>query len=513
MATELTKEPPVKIAIMAVGGDGGGVLAQWIVKLGEMNDYWSQSTALAGVAQRTGSTIYYLELFPLKEAAGQMPVLAQMPEQGKVDILLATEIVEAGRSLQRGFVSQNTTLIFSTHRSLSIGEKEIPGDGIINSETILQMANKYAGRTVQGDFNKLATRNGSVISACLFGALAASKALPFPQWQFEKVITQSNLSVKQSLAAFHEVIEYLEKNPVLQEKLRVSLADLPAIKLPKALEARVADFPKELHPIFNSALPRLMDWQNEKWALEYLNLVSEIVTMDQGEFLLSQQVAKNLANAMMYDDLVNVAAVKTAANRWQTVYRQVNAKEENVVKVVDYLHPGPDEVTGFLPVRMGLKLRHSQWFSSFFKKYLDRDRRMSTHTLFGFIFLYLIGGMKRYRLKTLRHQEEKENWLGWLERIKEAAKVNYALAVQLAISYRLKKGYGDTYTRGHSKFKSINEFAMKFQGHDQAALQTEILIQFALQNHSLQKVMDKIKEAEAAMSENNFNLVNGSRNK
>ena len=34
----------------------------------------------------------------------------------------------------------------------------------------------------------LATKNSSVISACLFGALAASGALPFPRDAFEAII-------------------------------------------------------------------------------------------------------------------------------------------------------------------------------------------------------------------------------------------------------------------------------------------------------------------------------------
>ena len=55
---------PIKIAILAMGGEGGGVLADWIVNLGEENGYFAQTTSVPGVAQRTGATIYYVELFP-----------------------------------------------------------------------------------------------------------------------------------------------------------------------------------------------------------------------------------------------------------------------------------------------------------------------------------------------------------------------------------------------------------------------------------------------------------------
>ena len=45
---------PIKIAILAMGGEGGGVLADWIVDMGEANGYVAQTTSVPGVAQRTG---------------------------------------------------------------------------------------------------------------------------------------------------------------------------------------------------------------------------------------------------------------------------------------------------------------------------------------------------------------------------------------------------------------------------------------------------------------------------
>ena len=107
---------PIKIAILAMGGEGGGVLANWIVALGENNDYVAQTTSIAGVAQRTGATIYYVELFPKSQMKdGKVPVLALMPTPGDVDVVIASELMEAGRAVQRGFVTpERTTLIIYT---------------------------------------------------------------------------------------------------------------------------------------------------------------------------------------------------------------------------------------------------------------------------------------------------------------------------------------------------------------------------------------------------------------
>ena len=53
-------ERVIKLAVLAVGGQGGGVLADWITDVAERSGYIAQSTSVAGVAQRTGATIYYI---------------------------------------------------------------------------------------------------------------------------------------------------------------------------------------------------------------------------------------------------------------------------------------------------------------------------------------------------------------------------------------------------------------------------------------------------------------------
>src|SRR5450759_3304348 len=110
----LQKARAIRIAILAMGGEGGGVLADWIVDLAENSGYLAQTTSVPGVAQRTGSTIYYVELFPgeAARAAGKDPVLALMPVPGEVDVVIASELMEAGRAVTRGLVTPDrTTLI------------------------------------------------------------------------------------------------------------------------------------------------------------------------------------------------------------------------------------------------------------------------------------------------------------------------------------------------------------------------------------------------------------------
>ena len=51
----------ITVAILAMGGEGGGVLADWLLEAAEASGFVAQSTSVPGVAQRTGATIYYLD--------------------------------------------------------------------------------------------------------------------------------------------------------------------------------------------------------------------------------------------------------------------------------------------------------------------------------------------------------------------------------------------------------------------------------------------------------------------
>ena len=111
----------ITVAILAMGGEGGGVLADWLLEAAESQRFVGQSTSVPGVAQRTGATIYYLEFFPMAEAARrrQEPVLALMPAPGDVDLVIASELMEAGRAIQRGLVSPSAALSFSPPTAFS----------------------------------------------------------------------------------------------------------------------------------------------------------------------------------------------------------------------------------------------------------------------------------------------------------------------------------------------------------------------------------------------------------
>jgi indolepyruvate ferredoxin oxidoreductase beta subunit len=65
------------------------------------------STSIPGVAQRTGATTYYLEVFPvpLAELGGRRPVFSLSPVPGALDALISSELLETARQVGNGMAS------------------------------------------------------------------------------------------------------------------------------------------------------------------------------------------------------------------------------------------------------------------------------------------------------------------------------------------------------------------------------------------------------------------------
>ena len=198
-------ERPITILIAALGGEGGGVMADWLMEAATSAGYPAQATSIPGVAQRTGATTYYLEIFPAvrSELAGKDPVLSLTPSPGNVDIMVASELVEAGRAMQNGYVSpERTTLIASTHRIYATVEKMQMADGRVDSSRVVGAAAQLARQSVLFDMRKLAQESGTVINAVLFGAMAGSGVLPLSRDACEQAIRRGGRGTEASLRGF-----------------------------------------------------------------------------------------------------------------------------------------------------------------------------------------------------------------------------------------------------------------------------------------------------------------------
>jgi indolepyruvate ferredoxin oxidoreductase, beta subunit len=461
-------ERPIKLTIAALGGQGGGVLADWLVEIAEAEGYIAQSTSVPGVAQRTGATIYYLEFFPraAAERAGRQPVLALMPVPGDVDCVIASELAEAGRAIQRGLVTaERTTLISSTHRSYSIAEKSALGQGAANTEGLLQLVRSQAKHVVLFDMEETAERNQSVISSVLLGALCGAGVLPFRKSSFEAAIRESGIAVAANLAAFEDAHQRAQRGDsgytgVATNKLP---QDIPSQAHTPSLQPvldRIRRLPAAVQPIALEGARRTLDYQDPAYAETYLDRLEVIAALevrlwaDAGSYKLLQATAQSLALWMTFEDTIRVADLKTRGSRFERVKAEIRAEPGQLFGITEFMKPRLEEIAGTLPAGLGRWIRGSPRMSRWLTK-LTGGRQIRTRTLGGFLLLYGLGGLRRWRRGTLRFHEENARIEVWLARIEALAAENYLLAVEVAKAQRLVKGYGETHERGLRNFSTL----------------------------------------------------------
>ena len=488
---ELSSVTPLSIAILAMGGQGGGVLADWIVALAEAQGFVAQSTSVPGVAQRTGATIYYVEM--LRARDGTPPILSLMPTPGDVHVVIAAEMMEAGRSMLRGLVTPDkTVLIASTHRSFAIGEKEAPGDGTGNSVTVVDAADFAAKRIIAFDMEALATTNGSMISSALFGALAAAEVLPFDKSAFEATIRSGGRGAESSLKAFNAAYDRARDKP------RDAVAAAPVKRLDplpesvghpalnQLIQLIRSEFPPAAHGILFAGTKRLVDFQDPAYAAEYLDRLGALLASDRAyggearDFAFTAKAAKYLAVAMAYDDVIRVADLKVRGSRFARVRAEVGAKADQIVYTTEYMHPRMEEVCSTLPKRLGQWIEDRPKLFARLDRWVNRGRRVRTGTLFWFVGLYLVSAMRGRRRGTLRHAREIAHREAWLATATALLVSNYDLALEALECRRLVKGYSDTHARGLSKFDKVMAAVPSLAAREDGAVWLKRLRQAAL---------------------------------
>ena len=490
---------PIKVAILAMGGQGGGVLSNWLIQVAERSGYLAQSTSVPGVAQRTGATVYYLEFFPREAIGDSPPVLALMPVPGHVDVIIAGELVEGGRAILRGLITpERTTALVSTHRDYAIGEKTAMGDGRADTEKIASAMMENARRFIGFDMDTLAGQTGSVISSVLLGAAAGSGALPFPREVYTAIIAETGVAVEANLKGFHAGYKHAQKQQMEKDKSALAADAGAAHKNVQALLDRIhAEFPAQTQEIVRAAISKLSDYQDVSYAEEYLRRLQPVLQADRSDkdYRLSVETARYLALWMAYEDAIRVADLKIRTARFARVRKEVQAEQGQVVTWQEFMHPRVQEICDIMLAWKGSLFMNTPLLRNFIGLFCKRGRKINTTSVTGFLLLYLLAGLRVMRRSTLRYKMETAAMETWLASVLSCAATDYDLAVEVAECQRLVKGYGETHARGKASFDRIMGTLEALRNYPNAAARVRELRKAALadeQGEALKATLKKV---------------------
>ena len=467
---------PISILLCALGGEGGGVLADWLVDAARHGGLAAQATSIPGVAQRTGATTYYLEIFPtpISELGGRRPVFGLNPLPGRLDLLVSSELLETARQISLGLCSPDRTLLISaSNRALTTHEKMQMGDGRMDDAVLLQLLQQHSHASHVLDMVALTRQAGTVVSAVMLGCIAASKLLPLRREDFEFAVHEGQAKERQSasqqaslrgFALAWDAMQAQSTQSKFVDAVLTNTLTIPNVtseQIAKLSPELAATFPSDMHEMLGLGVARLMDYQGDRYVSLYIQRLREVLASEQrngtdGACTVTKETARWLALWMAFDDIVRVADLKSRASRWQRVRMEVKAKTDDVLKVYDHFKPGVPEFAALLPKVFALPLlRWDRQRSASGLTPLALPIKVSTHSVIGMVMLRVLASFKWLRVLGNRYAEEQAMIDAWLKAVVRGAQEDVKLGLALAQCGQLIKGYGTTNERGRDNLLHI----------------------------------------------------------
>ncbi len=449
------KNPRLRILLAALGGEGGGVLMNWIVESARNAGYAVQATSVPGVAQRTGSTSYYIEI---ANALRDVDVVfGLVPIPGRVDVVLSSELVETARVIAAGYVSpEQTTVISSTARTYATAEKMALGDGRYTQENVSRAAEKMARKCFLLDLGKIAIDNGTFVSATMFGALAGSGVLP---WGVDKsrIILESGGKNNASLAGFDAAVDAITALHNAPEQKGEEVESSSATHSTEGVSIPT-DLPQELQKVLQLGQDRCIDFQDETYGEEYLDRAKSLYEpADLNDPRTSHAVieaCRRLVLWMAYEDVARVADLKTRPERFDRIRREIKSRPGQIISVTEYMKPRAEELADILPVAIGERIMRRVTKGGRFP-FLGRGIYVRSNGVIGYWMLRGVAALARVRRRSYRFKHEQLAIEEWLNLMRQALDHSPAFAQALAELPRVLKGYSDTLQRGKSAYERI----------------------------------------------------------
>ena len=456
----MNHEKPICLLICALGGEGGGVLTEWLVETARHAGYAAQSTSIPGVAQRTGATTYYIEVFPVpvSQLAGKRPVFSLNPVPGALDAMVSSELLETTRQIANGMSTRERTVVLtSSSRTLTTQERMQLADGRADSGELLEVVKNFSRAHHAFDMAAVAKEAGTVVSAVMLGAVAGSGLFPFKREDYEDVVRAGGgKAAEASLRGFGSAFEIVSNgcHPGLDPGSTVARED--GLRVKPAMTGPFAAFPPQVHDMLALGHARMLEYQDEAYANLYLRRLQSVLDAESiadpvgaHDSATTREMARWLALWMAFDDIVRVADLKSRGTRWARVKSEVKAGDSDLLKVYDHFKPGAREFAALLPNTLADKVM--AW---------DRRRvlagktpwalplKIGTHSVFGMLSLRTLAGMKWLRVRGSRYADEQRMMEKWLAGVIDGTRRGWQLGHEIALCGRLIKGYGATNERG-----------------------------------------------------------------
>ena len=451
---------PVCLQIAALGGQGGGVLAEWLSAAAEIAGYPAQITSIPGVAQRTGATTYYLELLPDRNPPAR-PVFSLFPDSDGLDVMAALEPMEAGRALELGLITARTTVITASERIYSTAEKSIAGDGAVPAAAILERLEDAAKSVIRIDVDALTGKAGAPGNGVLFGAIAATGILPLEPGQCREAIKETGVAVSANLGDFQSGLGAAGAPAVLADR---NLVHDPC---PPELESELDAVPAGLRDLVGHGLARLADYQDADYAQHFLRRLEPFLGGDE---TVCREVVQRLAAWMSYEDVIRVAQLKTRPGRIARIRGELGVDHATPLTVTDFLKPGREELASLLPPGWGRRVMAGAMRSPRGGIRL----RIPVTSAWGFAMMRLLAALRPWRRRSFRFAEEQAAIESWLDAVVVAAETDSGLAIRTAELAALARGYGDVRRRGLARLEATFADWKTRVGADASGLSREL---------------------------------------
>lgn len=446
-----------KILILALGGEGGGTLTEWVIEAGLASAWPIQATSIPGVAQRTGATSYYIECLPQVLPAGaKAPPMCLAPLAGDLDLLISSELLETARALERGLSDRRrTTVVSSTARALTIDERTSMSEGRLDRASLEATLKACSAQLSLFDMTALAKQEGTIVSAVMFGALVGAGVLPFERKICESVIagdgatnTRTQASLRGFAAGYAAVSEPLNQTKVVRD-----------LGQKAALES--------VEQVIALGMARMRDFQDDAYAQRYRSIVQGIASGDAHPYVVSIEAARHLALWMAYEDVIRVADLKSRRSRFEQIRTDYMAKPKEPVIVRDFLKPGVDEIAAILPGSFAQTLL--AWAKRRNRQSFGAGVQLSTSSVSGLLAMRLLANLRFLRRRSSRFLTEQTLIARWESALLQALKFEgtlrsgstRSLSTAIAAMPRLIKGYSDTFARGHGNFVRILDHVLE----------------------------------------------------